>query len=373
MIPPSALQRFICMSLLACLAQTDFAGSPAHAPADTDFPLVHTRHDPDGLPIVVVVAQREAVMSDFLVPYGVLSQSGAARVIAVNIDRGPLKTGAFKVTPDMTATQFDHAYPGGADYVIVPATADRHAEELTWLRKQRTRGAAMVSICDGVSPLAEIGALDGRKATGHWASLRDRRKHYPGVSWKTNVRYVADGDVASSAGVSAALPISLALVGSIAGPQIARETASRLGVNGWNATHDSDIFKVRPDDIAVHEANMRAKPDVVAIMLHDGDDEVALSLHAEAWSRTMRNKVIAVSSLGGPMRLHGGLRVETQATASVPADIGISLQDAAPAGRALAAELDAVAARYGVGTARLSALGSEYPWGDLGAPPALLP
>ncbi len=340
MIRLSALQRFACVSLLACLAQTAFAGSSAHDSADTDFPLVHTRHDPDGLPIVVVVAQRDAVMSDFLVPYGVLSQSGAARVIAVNVDRGPLETGAFKVTPDMTAAQFDQAYPGGADYVIVPATADRHAEELMWLRKQRTRGAAMVSICDGVSLLAEIGALDGRTATGHWASLRDRRKLYPKISWKTNVRYVADGDVASSAGVSAALPISLALVGSIAGPQIASETASRLGVIGWDATHDSDMFKVRPDDLAVHQAEillslkprLRGAACTVAVDCPRG---IMMNSMPGALSQVMTNLVMNAllhgfaGRKGGAISIHGEvdetcviLRVSDNGIGMNAADLG---------------------------------------------------
>lgn len=334
----------------------------------TGLPIIHVRKHPDVLPVVVVVAQDKAVLSDFVVPYGVLAQSGAANVIALNMTDRPLKAGPLTLLPDMTVAAFDKAYPDGADYVIVPATADKHAEETTWLRAQRAHGAALVSICDGVELLAEIGALDGRRATGHWASLRDRRKHYPQVAWLTNLRYVADGDVASSAGVSAALPISLALVETIAGTQAARATAERLGVASWEAAHDSDMFKVLPTDQATHRANMRVeREDVVALEVRDGDDEVALSLHAEAWSRTMRNEVRIVSDTAGPVRLRGGLRVLTQAAASPTADVRIALAAAAPAGTALPAAFDMIAQRYGSGTARLSALAMEYPWGDLKA------
>jgi transcriptional regulator GlxA family with amidase domain len=226
----------------------------------------------------------------------------------------------------------------------------------------------LVSICDGVELLAEIGALDGRRATGHWSSLKDRRKHYPQVTWLTNLRYVADGDVASSAGVSAALPISLALVETIAGPQVARATADRLGIDSWSAAHDSDVFKVRLTDLAVHSANMRLKhADVLTLKVRDGDDEVALSLQAEAWSRTMRDKVHIVSDTASPVRMRGGLRVRTQAASSVTPDVRIVLAESAPAGTALPATFDLVAQRYGSRTARLSALGMEYPWGDLKA------
>jgi transcriptional regulator GlxA family with amidase domain len=335
---------------------------PPTAPA-TALPIVHVDHHP-GPPVVVVVAQTKAVLSDFVVPYGVLSQSGAAKVIAVNVADGPLKAGPLTLVPDMTAAEFDRAYPDGADYVIVPATADRHAEELAWLRTQRAHGAALVSICDGVKLLAEIGALDGRRATGHWASL-PARKHFRKVAWLTNVRYVADGDVASSAGVSASLPISLALVETIAGPKVAHATAARLGVDAWGAAHDSDVFKLRPADYAVHAANMRAKPEVVALKVKDGDDAVALSLIAEAWSRTMRDDVRLVSDAAGPVRLRGGLRVQAQAASSVTPDVAIAVADAGPAGPALPADLDQIAKRYGAGSARLAALAMEYPWGDL--------
>jgi transcriptional regulator GlxA family with amidase domain len=76
--------------------------------------------------------------------------------------RGPLA-----LVPDMTAAAFDRAYPEGTDNVIVPATTVQHSEELTWLRAQRARWAALVSICSGINLLAEASVLDGRHATGH--------------------------------------------------------------------------------------------------------------------------------------------------------------------------------------------------------------
>ena len=366
----SARQSSLKRLLLASFAAFFFAPAGA-APAQQASPpstlrLSHVQRHPGELPVVVVVAEEAAVLSDFMVPYGVLAQSGAVKVISVNMVDGPIKADQLTVNPDMTASEFDRAYPDGADYVIVPATADDHVAEVAWLRQQRIHGAALVSICDGVQVLAETGALDGRRATGHWASLPDRRKDYPHVSWLANVRYVADGDVASSAGVSASLPISLALVEAIAGPQVAHDTARRLGVDAWDALHDSDVFKVRAADRAVHAANMKVNhDDVVALMVREGDDEVALSLHAEAWSRTMRNEVRVVSADGGVVRMRGGLRVQTQAAASVQPDIRVSLDAAAPAGSALSTELDLIAHRYGKGTARYAALGIEYPWGDL--------
>jgi len=362
-------------NFLRCLAVAALVGTtstmPAHASTPADGPDaldLHLRVRPSGaLPVVAVVGDGKVVLADFVVPYGVLAQSRAARVVAVNVAEGPLKAGDLTVLPDMTAADFDRAYPQGADIVIVPATIDKHDAELAWLRAQRAHGAALVSICDGVTLLAEIGALDGHRATGHWASRPARLEHFPNVTWLENTRYVADGDVASSAGVSASLPISLALVQHLAGAQAAADTAARLGVDGWNARHDSQVFHVSLADKRVHVFNMALKRNqVVALRVQDGDDEVALALHAEAWSRTMRNDVRIVAEGSGPVTLRGGLRVQPEAPAgSTKADIALTLAQQAPAGSALGSDLDAIAHRYNSGTARLAALGMEYPWGDL--------
>jgi hypothetical protein len=81
----------------------------------------------------------------------------------------------------------------------------------------------------------------------------------------------------------------------------------------------------------------------------------------------MREKVHIVSDTASPVRMRGGLRVRTQAASSVTPDVRIVLAESAPAGTALPATFDLIAQRYGSRTARLSALGMEYPWGDLKA------
>lgn len=79
---------------------------------------------------IVVLAHTNAVATDFVVPYGVLAQSGAVKAIAVSMAEGPLAAKPLTVVPDMTAAEFDQVYPDDADYVIVPATADKQAEDV---------------------------------------------------------------------------------------------------------------------------------------------------------------------------------------------------------------------------------------------------
>ncbi len=72
-------------------------------------------------------------VSDFLVPYAILSRAGGIEVVAVTLDEGPLATftdlgrRSFTIATDTTVAQFDAARPEGADYVIVPAQAAKPA------------------------------------------------------------------------------------------------------------------------------------------------------------------------------------------------------------------------------------------------------
>lgn len=173
-----------------------------------------------GQPLIAIVGENGGTeLTDFAIPYGVLARSGAAQVTTVATQAGPLTMRpALKIQPHATVQQFDARYPDGADYVIVPAVnkADDPAL-LRWVAAQGAKGATIVSICDGALVVANAGLLKGRRATAHWATESLRKERYPDTQWQANTRYVADGKVVSSAGISAAMPTALALVEAIAG------------------------------------------------------------------------------------------------------------------------------------------------------------
>nr|QQZ51993.1 DJ-1/PfpI family protein [Phenylobacterium glaciei] len=79
------------------------------------------------------------------------------------------------------------------------------------------QGATIVSICEGARVLANAGLLHDRRATTHWSALKGLTKAYPDTTWVRDRRYVQDGAVISTTGVSASIPASLALVEAIAG------------------------------------------------------------------------------------------------------------------------------------------------------------
>lgn len=83
-------------------------------------------------------------------------------------------------------------------------------EIVAWLRSTRARRTA--SVCSGAYFLATAGRLDGRRATTHWASLDDFGRRYPEVKLDADRIFVRDGDIWTSAGVSAGIDLALALI-----------------------------------------------------------------------------------------------------------------------------------------------------------------
>ncbi|WP_280403256.1 DJ-1/PfpI family protein [Nocardia brasiliensis] len=94
---------------------------------------------------------------------------------------------------------------------------------LDWVRAQRATTPLITSVCTGSLVLAAAGLLAGRPATTHWASLEHLRELDPTIAVSTEERFVDDGDIITSSGVSAGIDMALHLVRRLAGAERARQ------------------------------------------------------------------------------------------------------------------------------------------------------
>lgn len=136
----------------------------------------------------------------------------------------------LKIQPDYSF--IDHPE---FDIVIIPGgplSAVKYGmgntELLQWIVSQHRSGKNVASICSGAILLAEAGLLSNRRATTNWFVLDYLQDNYPDVEVLRNVRYVDSGDVATSAGVSAGIDMSLYMVGKLLGEEAARRTAHTI-------------------------------------------------------------------------------------------------------------------------------------------------
>jgi len=96
-----------------------------------------------------------------------------------------------------------------------------------WLRRVAATSRRLGSVCVGAFLLAEAGILDGRRATAHWRYVRELADRYPRVAVDPRPTWVQDGNIYTSAGISAGIDLALAWVeedfGSAAALKVARE------------------------------------------------------------------------------------------------------------------------------------------------------
>jgi transcriptional regulator GlxA family with amidase domain len=106
----------------------------------------------------------------------------------------------------------------------------RKAETLDFIRAAAARARRVTSVCTGAFILAAAGLLDGRQATTHWARAAEFARAYPRVKVEPDRIFIRDGDVWTSAGITAGIDLALALVAEDLGEAVAKRAAQQLVV-----------------------------------------------------------------------------------------------------------------------------------------------
>jgi transcriptional regulator GlxA family with amidase domain len=187
---------------------------------------------------VVIVAYEGVQPLDVAGPAEVFSAagkiaSGSYTVEVVAPERKPLSTrsSGYAIIPGKSTG----ACRGTIDTLIVAGGFGVHealsSPALTdWISSASRRSRRVASVCTGAFLLAAAGLLDGRRATTHWASCAELGRCHPEVEVDPDPIFVRDGNVWTSAGVSAGVDLALALVEDDLGPEVPRDIARWLVV-----------------------------------------------------------------------------------------------------------------------------------------------
>ena len=143
-------------------------------------------------------------------------------VVLVAEERGVVvATGGLKVVPDHT---LEDCPP--LDILVVPGGWGIRREMtneplLAWIAERGREVETLASVCTGSMLLGKAGLLDGRRATTHWKSLDWMRASFPDVTVVEDQHVVEDGDVITSAGISAGIDLALRVVARYHGEGVA--------------------------------------------------------------------------------------------------------------------------------------------------------
>lgn len=149
-------------------------------------------------------------------------------IVTIAATPAPVRARAgLHVRPDFTLAEHPPLHvalvPGG----VVDAQLQR-PDMLAWIAAQRRSAPLLASVCTGALLLAAAGVLDGLAATTHWEDLDALRRLRPAVQVREGLRWVDEGAVVTSAGISAGLDMSLHLVRRLHGQELAASTARQM-------------------------------------------------------------------------------------------------------------------------------------------------
>lgn len=138
----------------------------------------------------------------------------------------------LRVLPDA-----DFASAAPADVLIVPGgvvdAAAACPDTRAWVARAAQGARITASVCTGAFILAAAGVLADEEVTTHWEDIADLRARHPRLRVRENVRWVDQGRLVTSAGISAGIDMCLHLVARLAGPALAERTARQMDTP-WN-------------------------------------------------------------------------------------------------------------------------------------------
>jgi transcriptional regulator GlxA family with amidase domain len=145
-----------------------------------------------------------------------------------------------------TVAEYDYQNCPPLNLILVPGGFGtikelKNQAIMTFLKQKAPTAKVIMSVCSGSWILAKAGLLDGRRATSNKVYFKMATQQSDQVQWISEARWVEDGPVFTSSGVSAGIDMSLAVIASLFGEDKAMEIANYTEYV-WNKNSDEDPF-----------------------------------------------------------------------------------------------------------------------------------
>ncbi len=202
---------------------------PAADAQDRDGAL---RAPADGSPIPVAFLLDEgATIIDFCGPWEVFQDAGGRfNLFTVAPSTAPIRaSGGMRIIADHALADAPEA-----KVIVIPAQSggrqDRPttAAKVAWLRERHAAADVVLSVCTGAFLLARTGLLDGLNATTHHDFLADFTRDFPRVNLQRHRRYVDNGKIVTSGGLTSGVDAALHIVARYFGLNVARQAADYM-------------------------------------------------------------------------------------------------------------------------------------------------
>ena len=226
-----SLQCLALALMLLASARSVPAQVPSPQPEDQVMDEVHPGHVSRQIPVGVLLFPGFEMLDAYgpMEMWGSLKHAPArfwggeekrvgVRLVTIAATRGEIPSNQGP----KTVADYSYADSPKLDYLLVPGGSGavplvRDTATLDWLRDQATKTKIVMSVCNGASLLAAAGILDGRPATTNKMAFKASTAPGPKVNWVKQARWVDDGTVVSSSGVSAGMDMTVAVISRLYG------------------------------------------------------------------------------------------------------------------------------------------------------------
>jgi transcriptional regulator GlxA family with amidase domain len=201
----------------------------------------------DKIPVAFLVSEG-AVMIDFSGPWEVFqdvmipsrADRRPFRLFTVSETSNPIRaSGGMKIVPDYTLETAPTP-----KVIVIPAQSGGSEAMLEWIRKSTKSTDVTMSVCMGATLLASTGLLSGKAATTHHAGYREFARQFPNIQVKRGLRFVEDGNLATSGGLSSGIDLALRVVERYYGREVTKETAYHMEYQGqgWMDPDSNEVY-----------------------------------------------------------------------------------------------------------------------------------
>ena len=297
---------------------------PPHAAPPEGWPP--PRPVPRGrLAVAVVLGASGSVITDALGPYEVFARSPEFFVYTVSARPTAMLSGALAVVPDYSLSDVDAGTAPEPAVIVIPAVispAGRKEQPLReWLARRAARGTHLLGVCAGSRLLAAAGLLDGHRATTHWSRIRGLKRSRPQVDWVCGQRYIQDGKITTTAGVTSGVFGALRLVQQLVGATEAQRVGRELAYPGWSLDGPTGIPAQHPaprDLTNLLAALAPWRRPALGVGLVEGAGEIDVAAPFEVYASSFAARTVPIAARPTVTTRHGLRLVAAPADATAP-------------------------------------------------------
>ncbi|MGE6228194.1 DJ-1/PfpI family protein [Paenibacillus chitinolyticus] len=285
------------------------------APSLTDVKV--PKYDANKPTVAVLLANEVNEVFDFLVPYEMFAMTKAYNVYGVAPDREIKSlTGGLDVVPHYSFDEMDVMLGKSPDIIVIPfmpiLDEKKYAPVREWIRKHSGTKTTLISICNGAENLADTGLLNGKSAATHWGDIDRLIKNYPEIQWVKDRRYVPQGNLVSSAGLTSGIDAVLYVISQQLGEAAAKKVAGEMNYPSYDYVTNPQMkpFVAGLSDITYVLNNAFQWNKVKAgVLLYNGADELDLSAAFDTYAASGTTTTLTVSSANEPIVTKHGLNL----------------------------------------------------------------